>query len=400
MNFGGMRMYSGCYHNKGISAFDLYLRLILIMPITTLFQGKIDSLNKIVFVMIFFLQLYLLLKTRMRCRYVVLLMISLVVYIIGLMKTTNLRFDNTIVYYINWIIYSVVTLTNKNRFYEWISSRRKYVYVIVWIWTILVAVSIFLPSCYYVKEGGGKYFGSYCQSIFRLGPTALFIATLAAIMVVVYNDRKAIAFLAVPLYCGLMGSSRTYLVVIGLTAVLGLYFFSSNKKQFFKILIPLGCVMGVLYGGSSIAQKVAYTKSDSHYGDFWFRITSSRNVIWASIMEAFSQLPFLGKLFGGGYNFSRTLLGHYAHNDFIEILATHGYAGELIYLYSMFQMFSNYFKQRPSLILIVLAVMVWLFNAMFNMFYYYICAALSFPFLLFAIDYFTEKKALVRGEEE
>lgn len=393
-------MYGISGSSKKVSAFDLFMRLILIMPITTLFQGQIESINKIVFVSIFLLQLYLLLKIKMRRKYVVLLAISLVVYVIGLMKTTNLRFDNTIVYYINWIIYSVLILTNKKRFHEWISRRRKYVYMITWTWTILVTVSIFLPSGYYIKEDGGKYFGSYCQSIFRLGPTALFIATLATIMIVVYNDRKAIAFLVVPLYCGLMGSSRTYLVVIGITALLGLYFFSLSKKQFFEILIPLGCVMVVLYGDSSIAQKVAYTKSDSRYGDFWFRITSSRNVIWASIIEAFNQLPILGKLFGGGYNFSRDLLGHYAHNDFIEILATHGYAGLFIYLYSMFQMFRNYFKRRPTLILMVLAVIVWLFNAMFNMFYYYICAALSFPFLLFVLDYFMEKKELMQEEEE
>lgn len=391
-------MYSYNSQSKNISVFDLYMRLILVMPVTTLFQGQINSLNRIVFMVVFLLQIYLLIKSYMRRGYVRFLMVSFIVYIVGLIRTSNLVFDNSIIYYINWIIYVVVITTYKERFEGWITGKREYIYAIVKIWTVLVGVSIFIPSCYYIKEGGARYFGSYCQSIFRLGPTALFIATLAVIMIAAYNDRRAIGFTIIPLYCGLMGSSRTYLFVIGLTVLLALYLFSPSKKQFFTILIPVGVVTGVIYGGSSIAQKVAYTRSDSHYGDFWFRITSSRNVIWISIIDAFNRLPVSGRLFGGGYNFSSDLIGHYAHNDFIEILATHGYVGLSLYLFSMFQMFKNYFSRRPAILLIALSVFVWLINAMFNMFYYYICAALSFPFLLFAVSFYTEKHELNQEE--
>ena len=383
------------YQKKNLTVFDLYMRLILIMPITTLFQNQIDAINKIVFIAIFLLQIYLLVKTKMTPNYVLLTLIALVVYVTGLINTTNLKFDNTIVYYINWIIYSTVILINKYRFQEWILEHEKYVYAITKLWTLLVAVSIVLPSSYYVKEGGSRYFGSYCKSIFRLGPTALFVATLAVIMIGVYKDRKAICFLLVPLYCGLMGSSRTYLIVIGLTSIIGLYFFSISRKQFLQILVPMALVASVVYSSSSIAQKVAYTKSDAQYGDFWYRITSSRSFLWATIIEHFNRLPLWNKIIGGGYNFSRDLLGHYAHNDFIEILATHGYSGVLLYLYSIIQLFKNYFENHPRKILVVSAVTIWLFNAMFNMFYYYICAALSFPFLLFAIDWYSNEKEII-----
>ena len=66
-----------------------------------------------------------------------------------------------------------------------------------YIFLLTTTLTISVPSSYYIKEGGGRYFGSYCKSIFRLGPTALFIATLAVIMVGVYRDRKAIFFLLV-----------------------------------------------------------------------------------------------------------------------------------------------------------------------------------------------------------
>lgn len=97
------------YRGNNITIFDLYMRLILIMPITTLFQNQIDAINKIVFVAIFLLQIYLLVKTKMTPNYVLLTLIALVVYVTGLINTTNLKFDNTIVYYINWIIYYTVS---------------------------------------------------------------------------------------------------------------------------------------------------------------------------------------------------------------------------------------------------------------------------------------------------
>ena len=89
------------YRGNNITIFDLYMRLILIMPITTLFQNQIDAINKIVFVAIFLLQIYLLVKTKMTPNYGLLTLIALVVYVTGLINTTNLKFDNTIVYYIN-----------------------------------------------------------------------------------------------------------------------------------------------------------------------------------------------------------------------------------------------------------------------------------------------------------
>lgn len=223
----GRRFKCNMYRGNNITIFDLYMRLILIMPITTLFQNQIDAINKIVFVTIFLLQIYLLVKTKMTPNYVLLTLIALVVYVTGLINTTNLKFDNTIVYYINWIVYYTVSF------------------------------------------------------------------------------------------------------------------------------------------------------------------------LWATIIEHFNRLPLWNRIIGGGYNFSRNLLGHYAYNDFIEILATHGYSGVLLYLYSIIQLFKNYFENHPRKILVVSAVTIWLFNAMFNMFYYYICAALSFPFLLFAIDWYSNEKEII-----
>lgn len=40
----------------------------------------------------------------------------------------------------------------------------------------------------------------------------------------------------------------------------------------------------------------------------------------------------------------------------------------------------------------MICIIIWAFNAMFNMFYYYICAALCFPILLVVIELYANNK--------
>lgn len=375
-----------------MTVFDLYMNLILIMPITTLIQNKIDFINRILFIGIFAMQMLVLFKYKLTKNRVLLLFAALSVYIIGIFNTENLSFDNKIVYYINWIIYSNIIILNKERFKNWILKSKALIYAVVWLWTITVFCSIFLPSSYYIKEGGGRYFGSFAGSIFRLGPTALFIAILSLVIIVAYEDRKAITFNIIPLYCGFMGSSRTYFVIIALVALIGIYFFSKNRKQFCCLLILCSIIGIIAFGNSSMSQKILYTTDADQYGDFWFRITSSRSIIWTKILEQFKQLSIFKQIFGGGYGFSSRVAGHYAHNDFIEILATHGFTGLAIYFISIIGLLKCYLKKGKLRCVNMICIIIWAFNAMFNMFYYYTCAALSFPILLLVIELYIEKK--------
>ena len=40
----------------------------------------------------------------------------------------------------------------------------------------------------------------------------------------------------------------------------------------------------------------------------------------------------------------------------------------------------------------IIAIFIWFFNAFFNMFYTYVCASASYPFILFGISLFWENK--------
>lgn len=152
--------------------------------------------------------------------------------------------------------------------------------------------------------------------------------------------------------------------------------------------IPAGIIGVVVYGTSSLYEKVQYTLDDSQYGDLLFRITSSRNLIWEAILNNYAKLDFAHQFLGSGFGYTNSIAkGLYAHNDFIEILATHGVLGLILYLICFIALFKAFFKGKkiPAFI-IFLCVASWLINASLNMFYWYTCATLSFPFLLAAIS--------------
>jgi len=371
---------------KKVDAFDIYMKLICLLPISTLFQSYIESINKIIILIVFILQIAIITKNKLNKKIFVLLMISLVNYLFTLFNTENLVFSNAIIYFINWMIYVVFVIQNKVRFTEWFIQNKKYLSVIITIWSTLVFISIFLPSSYYDKEAGASYFSSFTGSIFRLAPTALFVMSLALILITVFEDRKAILFCLIPLYCGAMGSSRTYFVIILLVFLMCVMSWCKTKKQFLLMLLPIIIGVVVLYFHSSLSLKVQYTLNANQYGDFWYRITSSRSVIWSKVLSAFEKSSLYNKFTGNGFGFSNRVAWHYSHNDFIEILATHGYIGVTLYflsiVYLIKEMLPRDLKVKLGVYLIIF--LVWIINAFFNMFYWYTCSALSFPILLVA----------------
>ena len=97
-------------------------------------------------------------------------------------------------------------------------------------------------------------------------------------------------------------------------------------------------------------------------------------------------------LFGNGINYLFYLnkpvfkVALWAHNDYIQILSDYGLLGLFIYVYMIYYVVRNIFEGiKPSRILMCCLVMLWAFNAFFNMFYTYFCATLSFPFFVLLV---------------
>lgn len=385
-----------------LSLLDIYLGTICLFPISTmLVDGTIW--NKLMFAIIFAVHICLLLSESIKRRTFLILVFLVLHYFYVIIKTNfPLANSNLLFYYPFFIMYTLYMSDHTYEVMEWFVENKKYIQGIALIWTILVGVSILLPSSYYIKEGGAYYFGSFAGSIFRLGPAAVFIQTLVLMMQIIYKERKAILYMIIPMYSFLMGSARTYLVIGFCLFVISWYIFCKKKAWFWGTVIPLFAVVLFLVSISSMGQKILYTLDENQYGDFWFRITSSRNVIWAENLEAWLETGIIGKIFGNGLGFSYDTTRHWAHNDFIEIMCSFGIVGLTQYLYVMRVLSRTTIKSvKMPFFIRTCATMVWFFNAFFNMHYVYFCAMLSFPLLTMVLYiYFNQNSQEKKWRDE
>ena len=365
---------------------DIYLGIICVFPITTtLIDGTLA--NKLLFVILFAAHLLSFLNGPLKAKTILLLFWLAVHYMFAVYCTEFPLWNSNLLFYFPFfLMYMCFMCDNMDSVMCWLCEKKRYLHTVVNIWTVLTGSSIFFPSCYYVKEGGSLYFGSWCNDIFRLGPSAMFIQILVIFLFSTDKRKSWLSYMIVPLYCVLMGSSRTYVVVGVCLFVVFWYIYCGNKKVFWGTVIPLGAIFVALIMASSIGDKILYTLDENGYGDFWFRVTSSRSELWEKDLTAWSKMPFLNKVLGCGLGFTNDVSGRWGHNDFVEIVCSFGMIGVILYLISVDSIHKKAWNQlRVPLPVKACAILVWFFNACFNMHYVYFCAMLSYPFLIFAL---------------
>lgn len=379
-----------------ITIADIYFYIILLFPIFTLFQGYLVWINRFLFIFLFFSQAALWCKRiKKKSLYTIAIMIANYLFSIFITfeKPENL---NDFFYYPFSIIFLLYMNDNIEIIGDFLKRNKRIVHFALNIWSILMLLSLFLPSCYITEWGGATYFGSYCKTVFRFAPTCIFIMSLSLCAMIYYKKRKYFFYTILPLIAIYMGGSRTYLLVgIVLFAILWYYYLPSSKT-FFLTVIPMFIILSIAVLLSPMADKIRSTMFtlDSYF-DFWGTISNGRTVFWSAEIKAFMDFGFLEKLLGNGYNYvyevnQQTIGGRiWAHNDFLNLLLSNGLIGMGLYLFSIKELLNNIRieggKKAGTFVPVIGCLMVWLLNAMFNMFYTYFCSLLAFPFLVFAV---------------
>ncbi len=376
---------------------ELFIKLILLFPLATLFQYHLSFLNK----GLFFLCLVVLLFVNQVKRKPILYLgfVSLTwLFSMAVTPMEALRLNlNMAFYYVFLVFYLVFFLTQKQRIWEILLRSRRYIFWTVVIYTAVLSLSILLPSSYTQMTAGGwgeeRYFVSISGSPNRVGPASVFVTVLLTFLVAT-GSPKWIAVLVLPqLYAFLMGGSRTYFVV-GCCAALVLYYVLFRRKRwFYATLIPLGILALMVVLRSSIMDKIAATTATEGVSqqELLRRLTNSRSVFWVEQLKLFRQTSALKQFLGNGINFTTHRYGLWAHSDFIEILCSYGYLGLFNYLALMLYTLRKLLKTRRSHFLIkCVVIFIWFFNAFFNFFYCYFCAVLCYPILLLTIHHLDE----------
>lgn len=384
---------------------ELLFRILLLFPITTLFQAHIEWLNKAVFVVLFGVLIYVGYgKIKIRNMWILALMV--IDYFFSVFYTGEMPYNlNELFYFPFAIIFLLFAEANLDKMLTYFETDRCYILNVVRIWTALVFISFFLPSSYSVEWGEAQYFGSFCQSIWRLAPTCIFIMTLSICFMTIYKKKRYIFYSIIPLVCLYMGGSRTYLGIGLIVFVIAWYYFVNTSVKFYISLIPiLGALVYFIFN-SSIADKIsATTYTNDSYFDLWGTITNGRSIFWLADLKAFLDSNVLNKLLGNGLNLIYDINNDafdglvWAHNDFIQFLISHGLIGLIIYLVVICKLCHKMKVKINGVVPVMGAIGVWLLNASFNMFYTYFCSILSFPFLVMAICY-SGKHAVIDKKE-
>ena len=372
------------------------LDLLLLLPITTLFQGFIPVINRALFAVVIAGFCAAILYNKFKTKEIVVFLMFLSVYVYSFFITQGMAENiNEYFYLLFFIVYYMFALKNQDFFKRYCEEKKGYILNVVRIWCACVAVSLFFPSSY--RDGA---FYSFTENFFRSATAATFILSL--ILVIVAYNKKYVVYAIFPMICILGGAARTYLFV-GMALCLCMYYMvMPSRKAFWLTLIPVSLAALIIISNSSIMEKIVsslHVSSNAYYKDPIIKFTSGRSLFWEADVKAYWEGSWFEKLFGFGYNFvydinERAINSRiWAHNDFINILLGYGLLGLICYLAVFKSLFSTFTKGRglPKWLTVVMWV-IWFFNAFMNMFYTYACATAAYPFMLLGVALFWEEK--------
>lgn len=392
-NFDNSKNICTSISRKSCSENNFILKALLVViclfPIATLFQGYFGFINIfLVFLLIGCFWLYFL-NFGFKKKELLIDMIGILISFISLFFTDFPLHNKNIFFYfpIFVILFSFFLFRLENL----VLTFKKCSHIIsglCFLWCVIIIISMLFPSSY-LLEWNSISFVSFAGGTFRLTPTALFEITCLVYLV---SQKRSIVYILmsfVPLFCFLFAGSRTYFVIGAMSELLLLYVYIHNNKKFILILFALGIIGIPIFLSSSIYQKFLFTSGTGLY-DFLGTFTNGRTVFWEYDLKEFFKLDLIGLIFGNGYNFVYDVNSIYfnaliwAHNDFIQILTTHGFVGLFFYLYVIYLIFKKgtIGLKKQSFFFLFFVFFIWFFNAFFNMFYTYFCSVLCFPFYI------------------
>lgn len=372
--------------NMGINMNTLFYKLILLMPSTTLLQGLVGQINTILFGVIAIVLFYLTLNKPIYRNTFFLFCVVILNHVYALIYTNfyGINNMNTLYYYAFWILFSMYICADYDNIVEFIKENERFVCFSLKLSIIIMAISAVMPSSY-----SSGFFKSFSGSSARACSVAIFMLTMILLITKVYKIKKYIWFCLIPIYCVVMGDSRTYLGVSAMLLIIMLWNYFENKKYFYFSLLPVIAIgISVVVSTNIMTKMESAVIGQNTYYSAMEVFTSGRSTFWLEMLTAWWKTGWMHRLFGDGFHFVYTIRTFWAHNDFVQLLLTFGITGLLTYLISIKRMISTFFTSRNvKWFILVLVCFLWFFNAFFNMFYVYMCACTSFPFLLFAIGY-------------
>lgn len=233
--------------------------------------------------------------------------------------------------------------------------------VLIYIITILgIIFSVYVINFYGISNylkllTNGRRVGGEIANVNAIGLKTS-IAFLLCIFLGMYKNKKIFYFFSIITFIVSLGTgSKKVLLIIFIGLILLFYKrkkYMLNKKQMFKLIITIIAIIFIfviiarLPYFSNIFYRmeimVSSLKSDSDVSSS----TGIRKVFIEAGLKTFLEHPILGIGAGNSGYITRTVsnMDTYLHNNYVELLATLGGIGFLLYYYSYYYIIFNYFK--------------------------------------------------------
>lgn len=385
---------------KGITIRDLLMYVLIQFPISSILKVYIGPLNILLTTLVFALLYFYYLKCGLRKYEVVLMLYAIIIVVVNCVKyNMNFYNFNMLIYFPFYIFYVLFFIRNSDIALIFLRRHRRYIDLVLYIWNFFVGISFLIPSCY-TYEGEDVAFVSFAGTTFLLSPISIYIFILLAFQYVFYRKKRYIYLMIIPSMCILMGTTRTYLVVLMAAWIVFLYTIVKDKRKF-KYIVILFVILAIgIILMSPIKNKFISTAGRVNTSNLSFldAFTSGRSSFWAYDMYAILHNKWYNILVGNGINYLFYLnkpvfhVALWAHNDYIQILSDYGILGVGIYIGLMKMLIQKTLKGKvKSRFIIIVLIILWAFNAFFNMFYTYFCAVLSFPYFILLLKYDSQK---------
>lgn len=377
------------YTNRGkLKIKDLVWYIIIAFPLTSILKVHVGPLNIMLTSLLFVLFFYIYLKTDI-FKKKLLLCLYAVLGVIMNMITSRLHFynSNMVFYFPFLILYFIFFMYYQDDCMEFMKKNKKYIDIVIGLWLLTVLISLPLPNCY-VFEGETRGFVSFAGTTFLLCPIAIFVFAILAIQYNLWHRKFYLISMFIPSLCILLGTTRTYLGVLACAWMLFLYTQIENKRMYFVVLVIAAVILIGIVLLSPIKDKFINTAGRTDIGlDPLEAFTSGRSEFWVYDLQTMLKNEPIKILFGNGVNYlfylnyARFQAALWAHNDFLQIFSDYGLLGLFIYIGMFKAMFKRVFNGlKVSKLAMLMLIIIWVFNAFFNMFYTYFCAVLSYPF--------------------
>ncbi len=382
--------------SKYISALFWIVALIGLVTLLTGLSSSTSIINRFLVVAYCCVVLYLLLKKIKLAMAIFLLLLVSLVFVDLVVTGRSLLHLNDIFYLPLWCINLVFYSEYYHEIRQLVFKKHKIFGFFAFVWIALVLFSLLLPKSF-IMSNNIKSFVSFTGSAHRFAQTALLAITCLIVEFLATKKKVFFILLSAPLififYCG----ARTYLIVALFLVLYSFLCILPNKMA--KVFFLLAGLILVIYAGFYTTAKRMGTESYAwqiaKYGTLHF-LTSGRSDFWEIDLYHFFLSPPFFIVVGRGYNFVYDVNATYynsaiwAHNDYINVLVSNGFAGIVLYFLPFFSLLKIMIKNKKRAFLATSFLLVIIvFNASFNMVYSYTVANLITPIIGIVLFDFT-----------